>query len=87
MPRILVVDDDPTVTSVLKRGLAYEGYAVDVAATGAQGLAIARDHAPDLVILDVMLPGLDGFQVLARLREADAVLPVMMLTARDGPTD
>lgn len=87
MPRILVIDDDATVTNVLKRGLAYEGYAVDVAATGAQGLAIARDHVPDLVILDVMLPGLDGFQVLARLREADAGLPVMMLTARDGPTD
>ena len=87
MPRILVIDDDPTVTSVLKRGLAYEGYQVDVAATGAQGLTIARDHAPDLVILDVMLPGLDGFQVLSRLRAADAALPVMMLTARDGPAD
>lgn len=87
MPRILVIDDDPTVTSVLKRGLAYEGFIVDTAATGAQGLAIARDHAPDLVILDVMLPGLDGFQVLERLRNANAELPVMMLTARDGPAD
>ena len=87
MPRILVIDDDPTVTSVLKRGLAYDGYAVDVAATGAQGLTIARDHAPDLVILDVMLPGLDGFEILSRLRAADAALPVMMLTARDGPAD
>ena len=87
MPRILVIDDDPTVTSVLKRGLAYEGFIVDTAATGAQGLAIARDHAPDLVILDVMLPGLDGFQVLERLRNADAELPVMMLTARDAPAD
>jgi DNA-binding response OmpR family regulator len=87
MPRILVIDDDPTVTSVLKRGLAYEGFQVDVAATGTQGLTIARDHAPDLVILDVMMPGLDGFQVLSRLRAADAALPVMMLTARDGPAD
>jgi DNA-binding response OmpR family regulator len=87
MPRILVIDDDPTVTSVLKRGLAYEGFTVDAAGTGAQGLAIARDHTPDLVILDVMLPGLDGFQVLERLRKADAELPVMMLTARDAPTD
>lgn len=87
MPRILVIDDDPTVTSVLKRGLAYEGFIVDTAATGAQGLAIARDHAPDLVILDVMLPGLDGFQILERLRNANAELPVMMLTARDGPAD
>ena len=87
MSRILVIDDDPTVTSVLKRGLAYEGFTVDTAGTGAQGLAIARDHVPDLVILDVMLPGLDGFEVLERLRSADAEFPVMMLTARDGPAD
>lgn len=87
MQRILVIDDDPTVTGVLKRGLAYEGYRVDVANSGLQGLAVARDHAPDLVILDLMLPGLDGYQVLERLREADANLPVMMLTARDGTAD
>jgi DNA-binding response OmpR family regulator len=87
MQRLLVIDDDATVTSVLKRGLSYEGYTVDTAATGADGLAIARDHAPDLVILDVMLPGIDGFEVLRRLRSADENLPVLMLTARDGPTD
>jgi DNA-binding response OmpR family regulator len=87
MQRILVIDDDPSVTSVLKRGLAYEGFSVDTAATGAQGLAIARDHVPDLVILDVMLPGSDGFEVLRRLRAADPDLPVMMVTARDAPSD
>jgi len=87
MQRILVIDDDAAVTSVLRRGLSYEGFAVDTAATGAQGLAIARDHVPDLVILDVMLPGLDGFDVLARLREADDDLPILMLTARDAPLD
>lgn len=87
MLRVLVIDDDPTVTSVLKRGLAYEGFTVDTADSGARGLAIARDHAPDLVILDVMLPGLDGFEVLERLRHADAQLPIMMLTARDGAAD
>lgn len=87
MPRILVIDDDPTVTSVLKRGLAFEGYAVDTAGTGMQGLTIARDHTPDLVILDLMMPGLDGFDVLGRLRSAEADLPVLMLTARDGPDD
>ena len=87
MQRLLVIDDDPTVTSVLKRGLAYEGFAVDTAATGPQGLTIARDHAPDLVILDVMLPGIDGFEVLRRLRSADEIMPVLMLTARDEPTD
>lgn len=87
MKRILVIDDDPTVTSVLKRGLAYEGYTVDTAAAGPAGLAIARDHKPDLVILDVMLPGLDGYEVLRRLRAADDAVPVLMLTARDETSD
>ena len=87
MQRILVIDDDPNVTNTLRRGLAYEGFAVDAAATGRQGLSIARDHAPDLVILDLMLPELDGFQVLDRLRAADADLPVLMLTARDQAAD
>ena len=87
MQRILVIDDDPTVTNVVRRGLSYEGYQVDTAASGTLGLTSARDHAPDLVILDVMLPGLDGFDVLERLRRADATLPVMMLTARDGAAD
>ena len=87
MQRLLVIDDDATVTRVLKRGLAYEGFTVDTAATGSQGLTIARDHAPDLVILDVMLPGMDGFEVLRRLRTADDAVPVLMLTARDDPSD
>lgn len=87
MQRILVIDDDHAITSLLKRGLSYEGFAVDAAATGPQGLAIARDHVPDLVILDVMLPGLDGFDVLTRLREGDPHLPILMLTARDAPLD
>jgi CheY-like chemotaxis protein len=65
--RILVVDDDPSITSLLKRGLAYEGFAVDTAATGADGLAVARERPPELVILDVMMPGLDGWDVLRRL--------------------
>jgi DNA-binding response OmpR family regulator len=85
--RILVIDDDPSLTSVLKRAFAFEGFSVDTAPTGPKGLALARDHAPDLVILDVMLPGIDGFEVLSRLRAADKDLPVMMLTARDGPPD
>ena len=87
MQRILVIDDDPTVTSVLKRGLVYDGYTVDTAKTGAEGLTIARDRAPDLVILDVMMPGLDGYEVLERLRRANSSLPVMMLTAKDGAAD
>ena len=87
MQRILVVDDDPNVTGVVRRGLAYEGYRVDTATTGPQALSMARDHTPDLVILDVMLPGMDGYDVLERLRLADASIPIMMLTARDAPTD
>ena len=87
MQRILVVDDDSTVTSVLRRGLSFEGYTVDTAASGMQGLTVARDRTPDLVILDLMMPGLDGFEVLSRLRAADPNLPVLMLTARDAPAD
>lgn len=87
MQRILVIDDDPAVTSVLKRGLSYEGFAVDTASNGAEGLALARERPPDLVILDIMLPGLNGLEVLQRLRAADAHLPVLLLTARDAPAD
>jgi len=87
MQRILVIDDDPAVTSLLKRGLSYEGFAVETAQSGAEGLAIARERPSDLVILDVMMPGLNGFEVLQRLRTADEQLPVLMLTARDTPAD
>ncbi len=85
MHHILVIDDDALLTSTLKRGLAYEGYRVEIANSSRDGLTLARERAPDLVILDVMLPELDGFEVLARLRSADAELPVLMLTARDEP--
>ncbi|GAB4430297.1 MAG: response regulator transcription factor [Chloroflexi bacterium OHK40] len=85
--RILVVDDDPAVTSVLRRGLSYEGYTVTVAADGPAGLAAAREAPPDLVVLDIMMPGLNGLEVLRRLRAADATLPVLMLTARDTPAE
>lgn len=87
MQQILLIDDDPSVTSVLRRGLAYEGFSVDAASSGQQGLAMARDHAPDLAILDVMLSGIDGYEVLARLRKVDERLPVLMLTARDNDSD
>ena len=87
MQRILVIDDDPAVTSLLKRGLSYEGFAVDTAKSGAEGLTIARERPSDLVILDVMMPGLNGFEVLQRLRAADEQLPILMLTARDAPSD
>ena len=87
MQRILVIDDDPAVTSVLKRGLSYEGFAVDAASSGVEGLAIAREHVPDLVVLDIMMPGMDGLEVLRRLRGSDSKLPVLLLTGRDAPAD
>ncbi len=87
MQRILVIDDDPAIASVLKRSLAYEGFAVDTAPSGAEGLALARERYPDLAILDIMMPGLDGIEVLRRLRAADAQIPILLLTARDAPTD
>ena len=85
--RILVVDDDPAVTSVLRRGLTYEGFTVATAADGRAGLEQIRDQLPDLVILDVMMPELDGFEVLRRIRLADPTLPVLMLTAKDASSD
>lgn len=87
MRRILVIDDDPAVTSVLKRGLSYEGFAVETAKSGVEGLTIARKRPSDLVILDVLMPGLSGFDVLQRLRAADDHLPILMLTGRDALVD
>jgi two-component system response regulator MprA len=89
-PKVLVVDDDANITAFLKRALAYEGYQVETAADGPAALAAARDNPPDLVILDVMLPGLDGVEVLRRLRAGEpetGSLPILMLTARDGVSD
>ena len=87
MQRVLVIDDDPGVTGVLRRGLSYENFVVQTASSGGEGLAAAREHEPDLVILDVMMPGMDGHEVLRRLRAADDRLPVMMLTGKDAPAD
>ena len=87
MQRILVIDDDPAITSLLKRGLSYEGFTVDIAGTGEAGLAQARERVPDLVVLDIMMPGINGLEVLRRLRAADERLPVLMLTAKDAPAD
>ncbi len=68
-------------------GLSYAGFAVDTASSGAEGLSIARERPPDVAVLDIMLPGLNGFEVLERLRSADAQLPILILTGRDGPAD
>ncbi len=85
--RILVVDDDSSVTGVLKRGLGYEGYRVDVASNGKQALGMAREQPPDLVVLDIMMPGIDGLEVCRRLRSVDDKLPIIMLTAKDAVAD
>lgn len=87
MRRILVIDDDRAVTSVLQRSLAYEGFTVDTAHTGEEGLRSAQEQYPDLVVLDVMMPGVDGLEVVRRLRAGDSALPVILLTGRDAPGD
>ena len=84
--RILVVDDDPMVASTVQRVLRPEGYEVDVALGGGQALEQARAKRPDLVVLDLMMPGIDGLEVCRRLR-ADGDLPILMLTARSGTAD
>ncbi len=86
MVTILVVDDDPYIASVVGRGLRFEGFSVQIAADGLAALRIARDDPPDLVILDVMLPGIDGLELCQRLRRATNV-PILMLTARDAVPD
>ena len=78
---ILVVDDEAKITNLLKRILAYEGYSVAVAGTGSEALDRALEHPPDLVILDRLLPGLDGLEVARRLRAAGDNVPILMLTA------
>ncbi len=85
--RILVIDDDPKIRAVVRRGLAYEGYRVVEAASGAEGLEKAREHLPSLVILDVMMPGIDGLEVTRRLRAAGDEVAILMLTARDEVKD
>ncbi len=84
---ILIVDDDNRVTSALRRTLAYEGYQVSTAANGEAALAVARSRPPDIVILDLMLPGIDGLEVCRRLRASGDGIAVLMLTARDAVAD
>jgi two-component system, OmpR family, response regulator len=85
--RVLVIEDDPDMASVLCRGIGEEGWAVDVAETGQAGLEAALVGDPDVVVLDLGLPGLDGLTVLSRLRECGRQGPVLVLTARDGVDD
>ncbi len=86
MPRILIIEDEAEIAGYLRRGLALEGLTVDIAADGMVGLAAARENPPDLVVLDLMLPGIDGLEVARRLRAASNV-PIIILTARDAVPD
>ena len=81
---LLVVDDDPRITDLLRRILAYEGYSVSVAASGDEALQKVLERPPDLIVLDLMLPGVDGLEVARRLRAAGDTVPIVMLTARDA---
>ena len=85
--RVLVVEDEPKMAGLVKRGLEDEGMAVDVAAKGEDAVWMAGSTEYDAVVLDVMLPGLDGFEVCRRLRADDVWTPVLMLTARDAVED
>jgi len=85
--RVLVVDDEPYITDLLGAALRFEGFAVDVAASGAEAMERARHQAHDLVLLDVMLPDVDGTEVCRRLRAAGIMTPVLFLTARDATED
>jgi DNA-binding response OmpR family regulator len=85
--RILVVEDEPAMAESLTWGLEQEGYVVVVAATGEAGLWLAREASPDVIILDVMLPGLNGYQVCEQLRQQGAWTPILMLTAMDEDLD
>ena len=86
-PRVLVVDDDDELRASLRRGLGRAGFTVSLAVDGLEAVRQIRDSSPDLVVLDVMMPGLDGLEVVRRLRRGDPELPVILLTARDAVPD
>ena len=85
--RVLVIEDEDRIRQFLQRGLTYENYRVDVAEDGPTGLALARENPPDLVILDWMLPGMDGLEVCRRLRAKGETVPIIMLTAKSEEID
>ncbi|MBD0380144.1 response regulator transcription factor [Paenibacillus sedimenti] len=85
--QILVIDDDEKITSMLRRGLAFEGYSVTTAGNGSEGLKQMLSSEPDLIILDVMMPQIDGWEVVRRVRESGSEVPILMLTAKDEISD
>ena len=85
--RALVVEDEARLSQLLARGLEREGYQVDVALDGLTGMKLALEHPYDAIVLDAMLPGMDGFEMCRRLRDEERWTPILMLTARDSVTD
>src|SRR6195952_984371 len=85
--RVLVVDDEPSICELLSMALRYEGWDVRTAQDGTDAVRVAREFRPDAVVLDVMLPDMDGLEVLRRLRADTPLLPVVFLTARDAVAD
>ncbi len=85
--KVLVVEDDQPIRASIRRALAYEGYAVTEAADGEKALDIVRMSPPDLILLDLNLPGIDGIEVCKRIREAGDAMPIIMITARDAVSD
>src|SRR5947209_1518996 len=81
---IQIMDDDPRITDLLRRIFSYEGYSVAIAANGDEALRRTLERPPDLIVLDIMLPGTDGLEVTRRLRAAGDNVPILMLTARDA---
>lgn len=86
-PRVLVVDDEPGVRTALRRGLSAEGMEVTLAGDGVEALQLATTGAFDVMVLDIMLPGMSGYRVLERMREQGMSTPVLMLSAKDGEVD
>ncbi len=85
--RLLVVEDDPNILELLSASLRFAGFSVTTATNGGQAVIRARDERPDLIVLDVMLPDLDGFEVIRKLRDGGTRTPVVFLTARDATDD
>jgi two-component system OmpR family response regulator len=85
--RVLVVEDEKRLAAGLKKGLEAEGFATDVALDGTDGLWMAREHPYDAIVLDIMLPGINGYKLCATLREEGIWIPILMLTAKDGELD
>jgi two-component system, OmpR family, response regulator len=85
--KVLVVEDDRRIATIVKRGLSAEGYTVEVAADGADGLWLATESSYDVILLDIMLPHRNGFEICADLRAAGNWTPIIMLTAKDGDLD